>query len=97
RKLLVIFEGPEFRLVVKILAIRRSNNARRVGALVSLGSWRGLRFCDLHARSAIHVVHPNLIGFDRPDGFRDEYVFPIGSPARRSEAAIGVFRNLLHA
>ena len=51
----------------------------------------------MHARAAVHVVHPDFARADAELRFRNKNVFAIGGPARRSEVVIRIFRDLLHA
>src|SRR5260370_6019857 len=96
-KLLVVVERAELRCIVKILSVRGSHNAHGVGALVSFQCRRRLRFSDLHAGAAVHVVHPDFAGTDAELLFRNENVFAVAGPAPRSETVVPILRYSLQA
>src|SRR6266446_3571329 len=68
-KLLVVIQRAELRRIVKILSVRGSHHTHSIRAPVPFQGRSGLGFGDLHARAAVHVVHPNFAGADAELGF----------------------------
>jgi len=82
--------------VIEIFTVRRRRHPDGVMPLISWRVRRSLRFRDLHARTALHVVHPDFKGCDPKPRFGDVDVISVGRPHRRSKFSVAILRHLLH-
>src|SRR5262249_52505027 len=94
RKLRFVREAAVTLRVVKIFSVGGGDHAERVVAFLAARGGRWLGFCNLHARAALGVIHPDFKRVNAEARFGDENVLTVRSPVWRSKFRVGILGDL---
>src|SRR5579859_7048451 len=94
RELRFVSEAAHAMRVVKVFSIGGSGDAEVVELLAAAYRGRGLGFGDLHARTALDVVHPDFKRVDAEARFGNQNVLTVGGPVGRSKFRIRILGDL---